>query len=724
VRLLHAAEGARIGCKLSSFAFALTVQDMYESISGVIARFKDGSCIKTATDDVVVVLRANEEKELSAKVNTVCKLLVEGGAKVGLSFSNDKALLLLPKDMSLSCADIFPPGIALRSNTFEESKLRGIEIVGAPIGSPDFCAAFVRKTLAKMLHQSESLLKLHPQSATKLLRDCVSLAPSYLAQVCHPNLTKDHLVKFDDSVWNLWLRVIGGTGGDELAACSVAIERAREKAFLPSRYDGVGFSSWQRTASFAWFTSVASCIGLLDRDLDFARRFLKQPSADAYEFALDALGGPSYLAESKFEIIPVHEPEVLSDSTFYKDLFIDNPKLKLQHEFSDLASLRAHRDFVTTNREHHADTSDHILLRSITTPGISVLPRLFTAKLTQHAARLTKTEFTIVARQYVLLPPLKNHVGEIVESKCGCETQLCANHACKSKEARLDWAGNHGLVCHPGVKAMRATQMEKALEKGFRAAGGSPTTQPATYGLLNGIFSKNDLSSLFAGRLNQTEAEARKKLAMKYLDILEEVPRGQQRTSELGMLRESFPPPSVDGEDDNNGIIRFDLKLPLATPVDRPREIWLDHVIVQETAPTYAEATLKFLDDKVTNLPEDSPAFQKSRGAKVLRYSALIAVVQRLVEERKLNFQPSFLFPIISSLGFVNKDMTQVLKLTVQRFVDQLKSRPPSYDGISAAVLKGRFKVELKDRICFALARGNALSVHNQGVHGGVVKPP
>jgi hypothetical protein len=207
-----------------------------------------------------------------------------------------------------------------------------MEIVGAPVGSFDFCTTFVESTLATMLHQSESLLQLHPQAATKLLRGCVCAAPGYLSQVCHPNFTKGPLHNFDDSVWNLWLRVLGETGGNELSCCTSVYERARRKAFLPSRYDGVGFRSWERTSAFAWFCSVASCIGLVDPDFEFARRFLKKSSEDAYFFAFEALGGPSYLGTSKCELIPVDEPTVLSDSSFYKDLFKEEPKLKMQHE--------------------------------------------------------------------------------------------------------------------------------------------------------------------------------------------------------------------------------------------------------------------------------------------------------------------------------------------------------------------------------------------------------
>ena len=98
IRLLTASEGARIGCKLSSFAFALTVQDFYENIRAKALQLKDGSCIKAATDDIVVVLKADasDEKALYSKAKEVLSVLHKGSQAVGLSFANDKAQFLLP----------------------------------------------------------------------------------------------------------------------------------------------------------------------------------------------------------------------------------------------------------------------------------------------------------------------------------------------------------------------------------------------------------------------------------------------------------------------------------------------------------------------------------------------------------------------------------------------------------------------------------------------------
>ena len=48
---------------------------------------------------------------------------------------NDKAQVLLPKNW-VPRPELLPPGVVILSNTLEDSKLRGMEIVGAPVGGP------------------------------------------------------------------------------------------------------------------------------------------------------------------------------------------------------------------------------------------------------------------------------------------------------------------------------------------------------------------------------------------------------------------------------------------------------------------------------------------------------------------------------------------------------------------------------------------------------------
>ena len=317
---------------------------------------------------------------------------------------------------------------------------------------------------------------------------------------------------------------------------------------------------------------------------------------------------------------------------------------------SNLANVSAHDKLV--NYVEHSDLSTKVAVESLKRPNVSILAPLFTASLVQSDTRLTKPEFTAAARQFIYLPPVSN--GEstrMSELKCGCSTQICNSRKCQATNENLDAAGNHGLLCNPGVKAKRATFLERALENCYRKAGGIPSRQPATYSLLGEIFSKEDVARLFPGYLSLKESDKRKKLAMEYLDIINEIPRGAVRTAHLGMLRERFPEvKQVEDNDESNGIIRFDLKFPVAVPDEKLQELWIDHAIVQETCPTHATDCLKFLEEQDSNLPEHSPAFVKTYKGKARRYGALIDVVNRLTDERRLKSAPKFLFPIASRL--------------------------------------------------------------------------
>lgn len=120
-------------------------------------------------------------------------------------------------------------------------------------------------------------------------------------------------------------------------------------------------------------------VGISDRDFDYARRFPAKASTDADDFALEALDGPSYLADSKCELIPIDDPTVLADSAFFKDLFKEEEKLKMQHEFTKISSRFCFNSFLKHSLSHHAYTSDKTI-QSLDPPGSSLLPNLFTAK--------------------------------------------------------------------------------------------------------------------------------------------------------------------------------------------------------------------------------------------------------------------------------------------------------------------------------------------------------
>ena len=106
--------------------------------------------------------------------------------------------------------------------------------------------------------------------------------------------------------------------------------------------------------------------------------------------------------------------------------------------------------------------------------------------------------------------------------------------------------------------------------------------------------------------------------------------------------------------------------------------------------------------------------FQKAEGEKRNRFGGLIRVAERLTKQRLLGFTPFFLFPVVSSLGCVNADMTKLLKWISERYKQTLLPSAERLDGVPKSVLLGQFQMYLDRALCFAVIRANALALHSQ----------
>ena len=130
-----------MGCKLSSFAFALTVQDPYLSVQEFLDRtvnreseVADSSFIEAATDDVLVLIKADPSnpKQLYSRVRGACVTLDLHAEEVGLSFKNEKAHLLLPKGWMHPAPAEDLPDLDVYCDTSDLVERQGIEIWGRP----------------------------------------------------------------------------------------------------------------------------------------------------------------------------------------------------------------------------------------------------------------------------------------------------------------------------------------------------------------------------------------------------------------------------------------------------------------------------------------------------------------------------------------------------------------------------------------------------------------
>jgi hypothetical protein len=128
--------------------------------------------------------------------------------------------------------------------------LPNLEILGAPIGSDEFCKTYI---IAKSCEAGKLLNELplleDPQIAVSLLRQCGGFCKmAHIARCCPPEQVQEMLGCFDDSV----LRCFEEATSTELS------ENARKQAQLGLANGGLGLRSLKLHASAAYISSVVS----------------------------------------------------------------------------------------------------------------------------------------------------------------------------------------------------------------------------------------------------------------------------------------------------------------------------------------------------------------------------------------------------------------------------------------------------------------------------------
>jgi len=133
--------------------------------------------------------------------------------------------------------------------------------------------------------------------------------------------------------------------------------------------------------------------------------------------------------------------------------------------------------------------------------------------------------------------------------------------------------------------------------------------------------------------------------------------------------------------------------------VDAPRELWLDHAVVHETSESYQNHVIEGLE-----APEDVDPpfrFRRTQATKSRKYALFVATAKHLSKQKMLDFQPFFLFPIISALGYLNEDAR---KMTKWMSTVANKNMPLGRDdGIPMGVMRNRYKVQVRNALCFGL---------------------
>jgi hypothetical protein len=256
-------------------------------------------------------------------------------------------------------------------------------------------------------------------------------------------------------------------------------------------------------------------------------------------------------------------------------------------------------------------------------------------------------------------------------------------------------------MCHGGVAARKATLLERSLERVFRKAGGRASRQPTTFRLLGEVVPKDDLAALFPGGLNLEKTKKNADLAIELVDAFL-MPGGVLKDIIIDEIRSRLPEVDDDKKEANANIIRFDLCLAASFPTDAPRELWLDHAIIHETSESYQDAVIVHRSSRYQYVN----AFQANETTKKRRFAALIPLANHLLKSNVLDFQPFFLFPVMSALGYLNEDavkMTKWMSAVMNKTLTSVRD-----DAIPLSVIKARYSVKVNNAICF----GSCVAMH------------
>ena len=251
--------GVQQGDPLGPLLFALTLQPILAEIAT--------KCDKLVVnrwylDDGVIAGEA-------AEVSKALSIVREVGPMIGLELNLRKCELYSSNSDMLR--ELFPAEIVCKSAE------ACFSLLGAPIGSKDFCSDFVRaaaEKAAKLLMEIESLEE-SPQAGLHLVRSSAGFCRLvHIARATPPELIQEQLKAFDERVTES-VQVISGVV--EMPAHAVRQSR------LGLAVGGLGFRSLEMHCSAAYVSSVISTMAKgVVRSLDSALTLYNARSGDSW----------------------------------------------------------------------------------------------------------------------------------------------------------------------------------------------------------------------------------------------------------------------------------------------------------------------------------------------------------------------------------------------------------------------------------------------------------
>ncbi|CAI5991644.1 unnamed protein product, partial [Closterium sp. NIES-65] len=185
-------------------------------------------------------------------ITTAFTALTDRLHSLGLTVQPSKCSIWCPLDWPQGCAT--PSGVPIAPN--------GLNVAGVPIGSDGYIISTVQEKLASFTTSLPLLHQLHdPQTASRILSQCVSARPSFLLRTVSPFPEIHDLFSSWDSTLLDHFTQLFGPG--YWIPDTEQTKTAQQQVFLPIRLGGFGLRSSASTAPLSYLCSWAQSLPLL-----------------------------------------------------------------------------------------------------------------------------------------------------------------------------------------------------------------------------------------------------------------------------------------------------------------------------------------------------------------------------------------------------------------------------------------------------------------------------
>jgi len=255
---LESSEGVRQGDPFAAFAFALSVQPLYEK---AIADMPECHAV-SIQDDLTLIGPAEQ-------VFAAYDRIVETSPSYHLTLRVEKCAVYLPDSLSEELSRV---EIIEQCTTRQLAHSNSLESLGVMLGNDSDVQAHCEERI-DALEQCFKTLR-HPsmpvQVAFLLLRSCALPSLSFLTRTTPPELLLPSAQRFDELVRSTFFHIMGLLPDRIAKSRIVSAEQLQTMISLPLKRGGMGLRPAERISASAYFASAASILP------DFLRAFPAQ----------------------------------------------------------------------------------------------------------------------------------------------------------------------------------------------------------------------------------------------------------------------------------------------------------------------------------------------------------------------------------------------------------------------------------------------------------------